>query len=83
MSNMPEMEPEMKWEEPDRDQRKAERMRVPYTDALKARPGVWALVEEKASFSSSVDSWKRLGCEATSRLSSDNTFKIYARWPEQ
>ena len=55
-------------------------------EGLKANPGAWALVEQGVT-PSRLALWKRLGCEATSRVVSkapDGSphADIYARWPE-
>ena len=78
MSNMPEI----KWESP--APKLGERgWRTPYVAVLKENPGEWALMEEHAKSATNLSLWKRLGCEATSRSNGDDTFRIYARWPEQ
>lgn len=57
----------------------------PVLDALKGRPGEWALVYEDVS--RNVSSWfKAQGCEVKTRRVSDSydtaNADIYARWPE-
>lgn len=57
---------------------------VPIIEALKARPGEWALVYETPTTNSAapvVARLKKHGADATQRKS-DNGAAVWARWPQ-
>lgn len=49
-------------------------------EALKLRPGQWALVRRAGDKGGTPSTWRRLGCEITTRQNGDGV-DVYARWP--
>lgn len=57
----------------------------PYVEALKARPGVWALVHRRTkgtpnAFGGRAGALKKRGCQTAQRTVGDE-LHLYARWP--
>jgi len=75
---------ELKWENPAPAKgRWGVREWPQIVEALKARPGVWALVREDAPASISKFLKEKYGLEVTVRDVKASRGKIYARWPEE
>lgn len=73
---------DIKWEEPDAT-RRGNGEYAALADALKARPGEWALVSENSHASVTGHLKRRYGLEAVARETKDGRAKIYARFVEQ
>lgn len=51
-------------------------------EALKARPGEWAIVKDKLVHTGAYGKpYRKAGCLVTSRKQPDGTITIYACWP--
>lgn len=64
----------------------AARSRTPeiddFVNALKARPGVWALWHRPVGYASAGTEWRRSsGVETACRRRPDGKYDLYVRWP--
>lgn len=50
---------------------------------LQDSPGNWARVETKVRSRNYTSKWRKAGCETESRINSDRSFNIWARWPKR
>lgn len=71
------------WEEPPRAnaETQARAYRREVIAQLQAKPGVSAKLPEPTKSRTTINAWKRDGCEGTTRLRPDGLFDIYVWWP--
>lgn len=49
---------------------------------LQDAPGNWARVETKVRSRNFASKWRKAGCDIETRINTDGSFNIWARWPK-